>query len=82
MIESMEKRKLEKSTDDEEAAPSKKKTKTSESSTASTNNSDSFQNPETLKIIRKYKQRKPVNPERKTAVINPKQKSVLNKIFN
>jgi len=82
MIESMEKRKLEKSMDNEEAAPSKKKAKISESATASTNNSDSFQNPETLKIIRKYKQRKPVNPERKTAVINPKQKSVLSKIFN
>ncbi|ORX45433.1 hypothetical protein BCR36DRAFT_585744 [Piromyces finnis] len=79
MIESMEKRKLEKLND--EAEPSQKKAKTSED-TSSNNNTDSFQNPETLKIIRKYKQRKPVNPEKKTVVINPKQKTVLSKIFN
>jgi len=80
MIDSMEKRKIEKLKDVEDSAPIQKKSKISEDS--STTNADSFQNPETLKIIRKYKQRKPVNPEKKTAVINPKQKSVLSKIFN
>ncbi|ORX87612.1 hypothetical protein BCR32DRAFT_324422 [Anaeromyces robustus] len=84
MIESMEKRKLEKIKDNEEeleSTTSKKKIKTNDT-TSTSNNNDSFQNPETLKIIRKYKQRKPVNPEKKTAIINPKQKSVLSKIFN
>jgi len=82
MIESMEKRKLEKAADNEEA-PSKKKTKISgNTSTAASTNDNSLQNPETIKILRKYKQRKPVNPEKKTAVVNPKQKSVLSKIFN
>ncbi|OUM69421.1 hypothetical protein PIROE2DRAFT_66822 [Piromyces sp. E2] len=80
MIESMEKRKLEKLNEDDNSAPNQKKAKISDSSPS--NDTDSFQNPETLKIIRKYKQRKPVNPEKKTAVINPKQKSVLSKIFN
>ncbi|KAG4095536.1 hypothetical protein H8356DRAFT_996394 [Neocallimastix lanati (nom. inval.)] len=78
MIESMEKRKLEKLQDNEESSVVKK-AKVSESNSS---NNDSFQNPETIKIIRKYKQRKPVNPEKKTEVINPKQKSVLSKIFS
>jgi len=81
MIESMEKRKIEKLNEEDNSTPSQKKAKISNDS-STTNNSDSFQNPETLKIIRKYKQRKPVNPEKKTAIINPKQKSVLSKIFN
>jgi len=78
MIESMEKRKLEKLQDSEESSVVKK-AKVSESNSS---NNDSLQNPETIKIIRKYKQRKPVNPEKKTDVINPKQKSVLSKIFS
>jgi len=79
MIESMEKRKLEKVQDNEESSTSKKQ-KISDNATNA--NNDSFQNSETLKIIRKYKQRKPVNPEKKTTVVNSKQKAVLSKIFN
>lgn len=90
MIESMEKRKLERIQGGElpAAKKSKKVDTTSESTTpASDKPSTSGENSlsmdkETLKILRKYKQRKPVALEKEEKTINPKQKSVLSKIFN
>lgn len=70
------------------AKKSKKVDTTSESTTpASDKPSTSGENSlsmdkETLKILRKYKQRKPVALEKEEKTINPKQKSVLSKIFN